>query len=670
MTTGPSPELRLRTADGVEVTGADLEVDDAVARSTSDGGYALRLRLERPGGPGHVTRTYTVYPGVAGMRVETDLGLPGVYTGYTLDEVAVGTASATAHHFNAGYDWRGSDNPDWEPSVAPSGGAHTGDHRETSVAEPGEPLDVTGQWISLDTGENNAFMVLERVNYDSSHVAYDGEMGRAHVQLADDLAYLGPFEADVHVDNPSSAPIRARTITADRPLRLESVFTGLATGADDEPWQFHRYLAEHRGRKWLRAVTFNSNGVDDNRISTGAKDDMDLAEVERQADVAARLGIETFVLDDGWQAASGDWCPDSPECPEPRGMYPDRFPDDDFTAVRGTLGDMRLGLWMSPMHFNPAADAYRDNPEWACSPVGDGLVAANIADPDSGSNEAGIGTWNPAARSGSGRLIDYIEGRIRRAIDEYGARYFKFDFLVWLDCLDADPVTAYDYRDSFVAMLDRLIASYPEVTFQIDETNDYRMFPFESVTRGPTWYANGHPTADEALHNLWVFAPYVPGYTIGQAALAGDRARLPTDFLMAVALPSHLTFFTDLTAYTDEEVATAAEWIEIYQRHRERFAGFAYPLLDDPLGGKTWTALQPWNPETRTGALLVYRQDHPADTTTVALRGIEGEGTYRITDARSGAVLGSYAADELRAGIPVRLPDRHSAAVWLVDPAA
>ena len=42
-------------------------------------------------------------------------------------------------------------------------------------------------------------------------------------------------------------------------------------------------------------------------------------------------------------------------------------------------------------------------------------------------------------------------------------------------------------------MLDRLQAKYPDVTFQIDETNDYRLFPFESVTRGPSWFQNGSP---------------------------------------------------------------------------------------------------------------------------------------------------------------------------------
>ena len=109
-------------------------------------------------------------------------------------------------------------------------------------------------------------------------------------------------------------------------------------------------------------MIFNSDGVDANRISTGAKDDMDLDTVKAIAPLARRLGADTFVLDDGWQAASGDWYPDSPEHPEPRGAYPPRFPDATFAAVRDAIAPMKLGLRMSPLSFNPASDTYRSHP--------------------------------------------------------------------------------------------------------------------------------------------------------------------------------------------------------------------------------------------------------------------------------------------------------------------
>ena len=87
----------------------------------------------------------------------------------------------------------------------------------------------------------------------------------------------------------------------------------------------------------------------------------------------------------------------------------------------------------------------------------------------------------------------------------WGARYFKFDFLVWLDC--AGQGDMYDFHDKFVAMIDRLQADYPHVTFSIDETNDYRMFPFVSASRGPSWFLNGGPSPQDTLHTIWKLSP-------------------------------------------------------------------------------------------------------------------------------------------------------------------
>src|SRR4029077_8049770 len=169
-------------------------------------------------------------------------------------------------------------------------------------------------------------------------------------------------------------------------LALDAAFTGFGTGADDAAWQFHRYLTRHRIAPWARDVVFNSDGTDSNRISTGAKDDMDLATIKQVAPLARRLGVDTFVLDDGWQAASGDWEPDSPEHPEPRGTYPPRFPDGEFRAVRDAIAPLKLGLWMSPLNFNPSSATFQAHPDWACAPAGDATALLNAAQPDDGSS--------------------------------------------------------------------------------------------------------------------------------------------------------------------------------------------------------------------------------------------------------------------------------------------
>jgi hypothetical protein len=667
--TGGGSDFSFRLADGGELTSADLSMVNATARTADDGSISVRMELALTGTADPVlTRTVTVFPKIAGFETQTDVSFPVSFDGYTLDQLALPNAAPEIQAFRAGSDWRGSDSQDWKPTVSPFGGEHSGDHRVSTHAGIGQPLEGEGEWLTLARPDGTrAFFVTQRVDYASTRMGYDGTIGGASVDLGRDAIYLGPFESDIHVGSPADHPARRRTVLPGQTLSLERVFTGFGTDADDEPWQHFQYLAGYRAPDWAHDVVFNSNNVDAGRISTGAKDDMDLAEVQKQAAVAKELGVDTFVLDDGWQAASGDWCPDSPQCPEPRGLYPARFPDATFTAVRDALGDMKLGLWMSPMMFNPAAQAHLRNPQWTCQPIGTGLEGYNRADADSSSNEAGLVPWNPEATGADGRMIDFLERRIRTAIEQWGVRYFKFDFMVWLDCVGANPVTLYDYRESFTHMMDRLIADHPEVTFQIDETNDYRLFPFEALARGATWYANGGPKANEALHNLWELAPYVPPYALGQAVLGGDRGKRSTDYLMAVALASHMTFFTDLKTLSPEEVATARKWVDIYHAHRDQLSTFTYPLLADPLPGNNWTALQPWNPDTGRGAILVYRQDSPDTSKTIALKGIRGGGTYRLTDAETGETFGTFTAQQLRSGVEVTLPDRFTAKVLLIS---
>jgi hypothetical protein len=666
---------------GAELPSDLLEVRGEPVVEESDNS-ALRLTLTlAPAGLGAlpagftVTRVIELAPDVAGMRLETWVNspVPLAISGYSLDEARPqGDINAEMHSFRAGADWR---EPEWAGPPLVIGDPHPGSWRFTTA---GATVSGTAQWLSLADGEGRRlFYVLERNDYASSQMSFAGGRARAHVDLGRDILYLGPLEEEGHVENPTPLSARLRVIVPGTPLRLEPVFTGVAADGDDEPWQHYKYLANYRMPPYRREVTFNSNGVDSNIISTGAKDDMNFAEVQRQASIAEQLGIETFILDDGWQARSGDWCPDSvsddPACQEPRlgtdPKFEPRFPDSTFSAVRQEIAPMNLGLWMTPLHFNPNAVAFQNNPQWACLPISLGLLALNLSDPDGGSNDAGIVQWNPEALAPDGtKFIDYMEGRIRRAIDDWGVKYFKFDFTAWLDCGGIYPVDIYGYRESFMAMLDRVIADHPDVTIQMDETNDYRLFPFEAIARGPTWYQNGSPLPNEALHANFLLARFMPLYALGRNALrAGDLANYPVDYQMAVALLSHMTFFNDLTQIPEAVVPRIRVWTDYYKAHRAELASLVYPLLDeDPLATANWAAFQSWNPETGRGALLVYRQDSDQATRTLRLRNVAA-GSYRLYRAPEEAGFIDYSADQLRAGIEVTLPEIRTAAVFRIE---
>jgi hypothetical protein len=603
-----------------------------------------RLRVVLAGEGVVVTRTITVYRGVAGFAVTTAVRatLPLVLAGARLAQLKVGGGLASVRHaFRSGADWR---EPGWAGPDVTIGDPHAGTWRETS-AQPNGP----GQWLSLGAGGRGVFLVSEANDFPSVRTAYADGMATPVIDYSRDVISLGPFEEQIHIENPGVPAGRMRILDPGRVVTLPPVFVGLAAGDGDEAWQFHQYLVDHRLAPYDHAVTFNSNGTNTAGVSLGAKDGMNQATIAEVAPLARRLGIDTFILDDGWQAQSGDWVPD-----------PTRFPGDpDLARVRATIAPMKLGLWMSPLHFHPNSATFQAHPEWTCAPVGDALVAYNVADPSSGSNAAGIAQWSRAA-------LGHVESRIRDAVEHWGVRYFKFDFIAWLDCLGQGDM--YDLHDAFVAALDRLQAAFPDVTFQIDETNDYRLFPFESVSRGPTWFQNGAPGPSQLLHNLWDLSPYVPSTALGQHFL-GDRSfdTWPVATLMAAALLSHLTFFTDLRRLPASVAGAAKPWIDFYHRFNSMLTdGVVYPLLDDPLRGG-WTALQSWDPARGAGALLAFRQDASSSSTVIALRNVPPNRRFQLRSAPSGAVVGTVTSKQLREGLRVTLPTKRSAQVLIIS---
>lgn len=133
-------------------------------------------------------------------------------------------------------------------------------------------------------------------------------------------------------------------------VRTEQGFTGMSQG-------FHRYVRTHltdeRVRNKLKPVHFNT--------WEAMYFDLDLKRLSDLVDQAADIGVERFVLDDGWfpgrdsdAAGLGDWYVDKTKFPE--GL----MPLINHVHSKG----MQFGLWVEPEMVNPDSDLYRAHPDW------------------------------------------------------------------------------------------------------------------------------------------------------------------------------------------------------------------------------------------------------------------------------------------------------------------
>lgn len=129
----------------------------------------------------------------------------------------------------------------------------------------------------------------------------------------------------------------------------------------------------------------------------------------RLAELAAAMGVELFVMDDGWfqgrnwdNAGLGDWWPD-----------PAKFPTGLGPLIRrvNELG-MDFGLWIEPEMVNPDSQLYRSHPDWVIhfptrprSEARNQLIL-NLARPD---------------------VQDYLIETLDRLLTENNIRFIKWD---------------------------------------------------------------------------------------------------------------------------------------------------------------------------------------------------------------------------------------------------
>jgi hypothetical protein len=593
-----------------------------------------------------LTRTFALKPGRAAMSVTSTLHsaiVPLRISAYSLDQIAAKQPNTPAEvlAYHEGSDWRL-------------------DFRH--VTHETGAFDTEGETLRVGKAAG-FFLVSQRRGGLMSRAQRNGEGTAAiGVDWARDLFDAGPL-----IDNPPNyntignplypVPLIARLVSPGETLDLGTAWTGVYSGGKGQgdnsaaaaldaafPWQVDQTIGANSFHPW------------------GHGSGMSSANLERQIAAAHKLGVERYMLDDQWQGGtdgeSGDWHFDS-------SRFPDRNHDgvpDFVTYLR--RHDMQLGLWMSPLEFNMKSVTYADHPLWGCFPLGD--VTAQVPD------DAGLGAWDAT----NPHFQAYLLGVINRLVKDYGVREFKFDFMAWLDCGTHDYA---DYEDAFVSLVHRMEAAHPDVTFELDETNDQRAWPFESEALGPSWFDNehnhsvdGHPVdkVSELLHDLWDVAPWMPTQTIAVGSYDSGSldAGLSASYLMPLALLSHTTFWTDFTTLTAQQRRQTAWWIRWYEQHRAGIGPMVYELTSsDPVSGKDWLVLQPWH--SGSGYLFAFRQNTEVATIKVSVQGVNPATSYDVTDVRSGRVVAHATGEQLSEGFTISVPSKFSARVLRVSAA-
>ena len=336
------------------------------------------------------------------------------------------------------------------------------------------------------------------------------------------------------------------------------------------------------------------------------------------ADRAASVGVERFVLDDGWfggrrddTAGLGDWWV-SPEA-HPDGLAP------LIDHVRD-LG-MEFGIWVEPEMVNPDSDLFRAHPEWV---LGDPTVL--------GRNQLVLDLSIDAC-------WQHLHDALDRLLADHDIAYVKWDMN-----RDLAGAGAHHQVHALYRLLDALGAAHPDVEIESCASGGGRADLGILRRTCRIWASDCNDALErQTIQRGWSYLlpPAVTGAHIGppRAHTTGRTQRLA--FRAATALFGHLGIEWNLLDASDRHLEALRWWIDLHTRLRPLLHGGDVVRLD-PVGPSAHAhgVVAP----DRSEALFSYAQltqSRRSAPPTLRLAGLAPDRTYRVTHlAAPGEVLG------------------------------
>ncbi|MEM7288482.1 MAG: alpha-galactosidase [Actinomycetota bacterium] len=276
--------------------------------------------------------------------------------------------------------------------------------------------------------------------------------------------------------------------------------------------------------------------------------------LEALAERAAAVGVERFVLDDGWfggrrddTAGLGDWWVSEAVWPQGLGPIVDH--------VTG-LG-MEFGLWVEPEMVNPDSDLYRAHPEWALTTEG---------------YEPVLGRHQLVLDFGRAEVREHLFTSIDTLLSDYDIAYLKWD-------MNRDVIQgshhghagAHGHVVGLYQLLDRLRAEHPTVEIESCSSGGGRADMGILRRTDRIWTSDCNDALERQLIQRgcsMLLPPEVMGAHIGPDRAHTTNRRQDVGFRAATALFGHLGIEWNLLSATGEELDAVTAAVAVHRRLR------------------------------------------------------------------------------------------------------
>lgn len=382
------------------------------------------------------------------------------------------------------------------------------------------------------------------------------------------FVYSGNFQNSIEVDHFSTT----RVLVGVNPVEFEyllepqmsfvtpeSIMSYSAQGMNALSQQLAIFYREHLVNRHFakrpRPIVLNSWETMYFNLTTDKV--LELAKCGQQ------LGVELFVLDDGWfghregdNSSLGDWTTDYRRLPKGISYIADEI---------HKMG-MQFGLWFEPEMISIDSELYRTHPEW--------MICTPHRKPSVGRHQYVLDFTNQ-------EVIDYLFDAISSIIQETKLEYIKWDYNrhitdAYTTTLLATKQMEFGHRYilGVYQLLERLTKAYPEVLFESCSSGGGRF------DLGMMYYAPQAWTSDDTdpIERLKIQHGTSYGYSLSMMSAhvsaspneqSGRRTNLDTR--AAVAYFGVFGYELDVTTLEAAEAEKVKEQIDFYKKYREVF---------------------------------------------------------------------------------------------------
>jgi len=340
------------------------------------------------------------------------------------------------------------------------------------------------------------------------------------------------------------------------------------------------------------------------------------ARLAELAEVAARVGVERFVLDDGWflgrrddTRGLGDWSVDPAVWPA--GLGP-------LAATVHGLG-MELGLWFEPEMVNPDSDLARAHPDWLLgSPAVPGWRHQHVLD-----------LAHPDA-------FAHVLGRLDALVGEIGVDFIKWDHNRDLHATaGAAPgrAGAHAHTRALYRLLDELRRRHPDLEIESCASGGARpdLGIMSRVQR--LWASDTNDPVERQHIQRWtqtVLPPELIGSHVGPGEAHTTHRVTSLPFRLTTALFGHAGLEWDLTRCTDQELAAVTAWAGLYRELRPLLHTGRTVRADDVDPGALLHGVVAQDGTHALFAWLRLETSGSARTPRVPLPGLDPDREYRV----------------------------------------